>query len=388
MGNIINVGILCGGKSAEHEVSLQSAKNVYDAIDREKYNPLLIGIDKTGKWLYHGESAGDFFLNPDDPKTIRINPDSAELILRPASAGGLLVSRGPSFSVGPAEGGEPRPAIPAEFSTRHLDVIFPILHGPFGEDGTVQGLLKLADIPFVGAGVLGSAVGMDKDVMKRLLRDGGVPIGKFLVLRSREKIPSFAELCSYLGSPVFVKPANMGSSVGVSKVQDEDQYRAAVTEAFRYDTKLVLEEFIPGREIECSVLGAEGIQQPAASLPGEIRANRDFYSYEAKYIDADGASLEIPAKLDDRILMEVKTLAVKTFQVLECQGLARVDFFLKEDGAVLVNEINTMPGFTKISMYPKLWEASGIPYRELISRLIELAVERFNAERGIQTSYR
>jgi len=224
MGNIINVGILCGGKSAEHEVSLQSAKNVYDAIDREKYNPLLIGIDKTGKWLYHGESAGDFFLNPDDPKNIRINPDSAELILRPASAGGLLVSKGPSFPASPAEGGEPRPASPAEFSTRHLDVIFPILHGPFGEDGTIQGLLKLADIPFVGAGVLGSAAGMDKDVMKRLLRDGGVPIGDFISLKAHEKIPDFDKVTARLGLPFFVKPANMGSSVGVNKIHNRDEY--------------------------------------------------------------------------------------------------------------------------------------------------------------------
>jgi D-alanine-D-alanine ligase len=356
----LNVGILCGGKSAEHEVSLQSAKNVYDAIDREKYNPLFIGIDKDGKWRLGPGTGDEFFLNTEDPLRISLNPANKETTLVSGNRGLL----------------SPQGII--------LDVIFPILHGPFGEDGTVQGLLKLADLPFVGAGVLGSAVGMDKDVMKRLLREGGAPIGKFLTLRSGEDIPPFREIIGVLGSPVFVKPANMGSSVGVSKVRNEDEYRAAVTEAFHYDGKLVLEEFIDGREIECSVLGNGDAR---ASLPGEIRANRDFYSYEAKYVDADGASLEIPAKLDDRILMEVKTLAVRTFQVLECQGLARVDFFLKEDGAVLVNEINTMPGFTKISMYPKLWEASGIPYRELISRLIELAVERFNAERGIQTSY-
>jgi D-alanine-D-alanine ligase len=360
----LNVGILCGGKSAEHEVSLQSAKNVYEAINREKYNPILIGIDKTGKWYLDGSSE-HFFLNPDDPKRICLNPSNEETALIP-ECGGLLSSR------------EGKPPL-------SLDVIFPILHGPSGEDGTVQGLLKLADIPFVGAGVLGSAVGMDKDVMKRLLRDGGIPIGKFLIFRSHEKIPSFKEVSSVLGSPVFVKPANMGSSVGVGKVQNEDEFRAAAAEAFQYDTKLVLEEFLPGREIECSVLGNE---HPRASVPGEIRANRDFYSYEAKYIDAGGAALEIPAKLSEDTAEKVRELALKTFKVLECQGLARVDFFLKQDGTVIVNEINTIPGFTKISMYPKLWEASGIPYTDLIGVLIDLAVERYNGEQAIKTSYR
>jgi D-alanine-D-alanine ligase len=265
-------------------------------------------------------------------------------------------------------------------------VAFPILHGPFGEDGTVQGLLKLADIPFVGAGVLGSAAGMDKDVMKRLLRDAGIPIGKFITLRGGPaNAPSFADAAGELGAPFFVKPANMGSSVGVSKVYDEDGCRAALDEAFRFDSKVLIEENIPGREIECSVLGNDN---PAASLPGEVRPSKEFYSYEAKYIDSNGAVLEIPAKLPPETVRRVQELAVKTFQTLECQGLSRVDFFLRDSGEVIVNEINTMPGFTKISMYPKLWEASGLGYRELIDRLIQLAIERFNAEKGLATSYR
>ena len=361
----LNVGILCGGKSAEHEVSLQSAKNIYEAIDREKFNPILIGIDKSGRWLYSSHTkASDFIDHADNPVKISLNPNSTEALLPAKSEGRLSIREDPSHPI-------------------QLDVIFPILHGPFGEDGTVQGLLKLADIAFVGSGVMGSAAGMDKDVMKRLLRDSGIPIGKFLVLRDWETIPPFTEICAALGNPVFIKPANMGSSVGVSKVSDEETFRSAVNEAFQYDTKIILEEFIPGREIECSVLGNEN---PRASLPGEVKAAREFYSYEAKYIDADGAILEIPAKLPDATIREIQNLAVKTFLALECLGLSRVDFFLKEDGTVLVNEINTMPGFTKISMYPKLWEASGIGYKELITELIELAIECFNKEQKLKTS--
>jgi D-alanine-D-alanine ligase len=377
----LNVGILCGGKSAEHEVSLQSAKNIYEAMDRNKFNPILIGIEKNGRWVYGAHhKVSDFIDHDDDPKKICLKParrDAArrktvrqDTVLRQAA---LLPKSGGLLSVS----GDPP-------STVKLDVIFPILHGPFGEDGTVQGLLKLAELPFVGPGVLGSAAGMDKDVMKRLFRDSGIPIGKFLVLRDGEPVPSFAETAGKLGTPVFVKPANMGSSVGISKVRNEDEFRAAVTNAFRYDTKIILEENIPGREIECSVLGNE---DPRASLPGEVRAAKDFYSYEAKYLDAAGAALEIPAKLPETAVRKIQALAIRAFQALECQGLSRVDFFLTDSGEVVVNEINTMPGFTKISMYPKLWEAGGLGYTELITRLIELAVARFKKEQKLKTSY-
>jgi D-alanine-D-alanine ligase len=350
----ITVGIIFGGKSAEHEVSLQSAKNVYDAIDRSRFEPVLIGIDKNGVWRSTGGSLS--LLNSSDPSRISLNPDGTPVALCPASAGRLSAQA-------------LEPGVP---SGPNLDVIFPILHGPLGEDGTVQGLLKLAGVPFVGSGVLGSAVSMDKDVMKRLFRDAGIPIGKFLAFKASEKTPSFAEITKALGSPVFVKPANMGSSVGISKVKNEAEYEKAVKEAFKYDVKIIIEEFIPGREIECAVLGNEN---PAASVPGEIIPTHEFYSYDAKYLDENGARLEIPAKINDDSKKRVQELAIKAFKTLCCAGLSRVDFFMKENGEVLINEINTLPGFTKISMYPKLWEASGIGYTELISRLIELALE-------------
>jgi len=354
------VGILFGGKSAEHEISLLSAKNVYEAIDRTKFDPVLIGIDKTGRWLIN--DAEKFLLNSDNPALVKINPNGKDVSLRPESNGMFSAEGAGNFAI---------------------DVVFPILHGPFGEDGTVQGFLKLADIPYVGPGVLGSAVGMDKDVMKRLLRDAGIPIGKFITIKSHENIPSFAEIKNELGTPFFIKPANMGSSVGISKVRDETELAAALKDAFLYDTKIIIEEFIPGREIECAVLGNE---EPAASAPGEIIPSHDFYSYDAKYLDEKGAALEIPAKLDEETKKRIQNLAVKVFQALCCEGLSRVDFFLKKDGEIIVNEINTMPGFTKISMYPKMWEASGISYSELITRLIELAISRFEKERGLKTS--
>ena len=323
---MIKIGILFGGKSAEHEISLQSAKSIYDFLDSSKYEPVLIGIDKDGKWYLT-----DSISFQGEKKPVYLLPENIK-----------------------------------------LDLVFPVLHGPFGEDGTVQGLLKLADIPFAGSGVLSSAVCMDKDITKRLLRDAGIPIGKFLTLNLHEPIPSFKKIEENLGNPVFVKPANLGSSVGISKVYSEAEFNAALTEAFKHDKKIILEEFIPGREIECAVLGNEN---PKASLAGEIIPSHDFYSYSAKYTDEKGAELIIPAKLENDILKQIQELSVKVFKVLGCKGLARVDFFLKKDGEIIVNEINTMPGFTKISMFPKLWEASGISYSELVTALIELAVK-------------
>ncbi|MDR3336091.1 MAG: D-alanine--D-alanine ligase [Treponema sp.] len=363
MSGKIRVGILFGGKSAEHEVSLQSAKNVLEALDREKYEPILIGIDKSGKWLLNDQSK--FLLNAEDPKRIRLNPQSEAVVLAPQSGGAIV-----KLTEGRSGGA--------------VDVVFPLLHGPFGEDGTAQGLLKLADIPFVGAGVLGSAVGMDKDVMKRLLRDGGVPIGKFLVFQVHESAPAFKTVIEKLGLPFFIKPANMGSSVGINKVHNEMEYHPAVKEAFEYDRKVILEEFIDGRELECAVLGNETLE---ASVPGEVISAHEFYSYNAKYLDENGAALEIPAKLPNELVEEIQDLAIRTFQALNCEGLARVDFFLRGNRELFVNEINTIPGFTRISMYPKLWEASGIGYTELIGRLLDLAIARHRQEKGLKTSY-
>lgn len=361
----IRVGILFGGRSAEHEVSLQSAKNVIEAIDQKKYDVVLIGIDKEGRW--HANEDSRFLLKAENPRLVKLNRAGQNLALIPGEKTNQLVR------------------ISDQQPIKNVDVIFPVLHGTFGEDGTVQGLLRLADIPFVGASVLGSAVGMDKDVMKRLLRDAGLPIARFLVFHQSEKKKiNFETVKKKLGLPFFLKPANLGSSVGINKVKKKDQFAKFLNQAFRFDTKILAEEYIKGREIECSVLGNE---KPIASLPGEIIPQHEFYSYDAKYIDEQGAILKIPAKLPGLVVRKVQKLAVQAFKILCCEGMARVDFFLRGTNEVLVNELNTIPGFTRISMYPKLWEVSGIPYPELIDRLIQLAVERFKKEKRLRTSY-
>ncbi|ETW98952.1 MAG: D-alanine--D-alanine ligase [Candidatus Entotheonella factor] len=363
MSNKLRVGILFGGKSAEHEVSLQSAKNVIDALDQDKYEVVLIGIDKQGSWLLNDTS--QFLLNSQNPQLIKLNQSNDSVTLVPQGGGALT-------------------HLTTNQADTALDVVFPILHGPYGEDGTVQGLLKLAGVPFVGSGILGAAVGMDKEMMKRLLRDADLPVGPFLVFRAHQVNPNFADVAGKLGLPLFVKPANLGSSVGVNKVTNEEEFRHAVADAFQYDRKILVEAFIEGREIECSVLGND---DPIASVPGEVIATHEFYSYEAKYIDENGAALEIPAKVSAETARAVQDLAVKVFTTLGCEGLARVDFFLCPDGELVVNEVNTMPGFTSISMYPRLWEESGIPYAELIDRLIRLAIERFEREQRLKTTY-
>ncbi len=317
----IRVGIVFGGKSAEHEVSLQSAENIITALDKAKYEILKIKIDKKGE--------ADFAL------------------------------------------------------LKKVDVVLPILHGPFGEDGTIQGMFKLMGVPFVGSGVLGSAIGMDKEITKRLLRDAGIPINKFLVFTDPAQV-NFNSVKKSLGMPVFVKPANMGSSVGVSKVTNIKELEKAVKLAFQYDRKILIEEMVKGREVECSVLGND---DPIASIPGEIIPRDGFYSYEAKYIDENGAQLEIPAKLSMAVAQKVRAMAIATFKALNLEGMARIDFFLKENGELLVNEANTIPGFTKVSMYPKLWEVSGISYPKLLDRLIKLAIERYKKEKKLKTNY-
>ena len=359
----IRVGILCGGRSAEHQVSLQSARNIIDAIDRSRYEVVLIGIDRTGQW-HLGDSA-EFLLNPHDPKLISLNRLSETVVLAPGAASDQVTTRKTHRPAG------------------NIDVIFPVLHGPFGEDGTVQGLLKLANLPFVGSGVLGSAVSMDKDVMKRLLRDAGLAIPDFMTFSSadRDRI-DFKAVRGRLGMPCFIKPANLGSSVGISKAHDADEFEAGIREAFRYDRRILVEEFVKGREIECAVLGNA---RPEASGLGEIRPTHEFYSYEAKYIDEHGAVLEIPASLPPELTERIRATAVEVHRVLACEGMSRVDFFLREDGEVLVNELNTIPGFTRISMFPKLWEVAGVSYGDLIDKLIQLALERFEEEKSLET---
>ncbi|MGZ5545947.1 MAG: D-alanine--D-alanine ligase [Limisphaerales bacterium] len=363
MAKKIRVGIVFGGRSAEHEVSLQSAKNIIDAIDTNKYELVLIGIDKQGQWHLDEESR----------------------FLLPVTESGLpeLPITGGNLALVPGQQNNQVVAISGEKRVGSLDVVFPVLHGPFGEDGTIQGLLKLANIAFVGAGVLGSAIGMDKDVIKRLLRDAGIPVARFIVANKySSKEIDFDDARGQLGLPLFVKPANLGSSVGIHKVRDRDEFERAVRDALNYDNKILIEECINGREIECSVLGND---DPIPSVPGEILLRHEFYSYKAKYLDENGAVLEIPAKLSPETSERVRQVAIKTSTVLCCEGMARVDFFLRNGEEIIVNEINTIPGFTRISMYPKLWEASGIAYSELIDRLIQLAIERFESERRLKT---
>lgn len=363
MNKKIKVGIIFGGKSAEHEISLQSAKNIFQAIDKNKFEVFLIGINKNGQWFLNEHS--QFLLNTDNPKLIALNQSNQPVTLIPNKQSANLVH------------------LSGTTQTTILDVAFPVLHGPYGEDGTIQGLLKLTNIPFVGCSVLGSAIGMDKDVAKRLLRDAGVSVAKFVVLNQNENA-KFAKIKKQLGLPLFIKPANLGSSVGISKVSTQKEFEEGIKQAFQYDNKIIIEENITGREIECSVLGNEN---PKASLPGEVVTQHQFYTYEAKYIDENGAVLIIPAKLSKKIVQEIQKVAILTFKTLCCEGMARVDMFLKENGDVVVNEINTIPGFTKISMYPKLWEASGISYTKLITRLINLSIDRFKRDQQLKTTY-
>jgi D-alanine-D-alanine ligase len=351
------VGIIFGGKSGEHEVSLQSARSIHEALDKTRYAPVLLGVDKQGVW--HLGADASFILNASNPRLIALDARAPAVIPQEDPAGPVLTLR--DRETGLVRG--------------HVDVFFPIIHGTFGEDGSLQGLLRLLDVPYVGAGVLGSAVGMDKDVMKRLLRDAGIPVARFVTLRSAEgDLPGAVR---HLGLPLFVKPANLGSSVGISRVTRLEDLPAAVQRALRYDHKVVVEEAVVGREIEVAVLGND---RPAPSICGEIVPQHDFYSYEAKYIDEAGALLRIPAPLDAPTSDRIRALAVRAYQVLECEGMGRVDFFLRPDGEALVNEINTLPGFTRVSMYPKLWEATGIAYPALLDRLIELARERHARE--------
>jgi D-alanine-D-alanine ligase len=360
--------VLFGGRSAEHEISLLSARNVVAALDRARFDPVLVGIDRQGRW--HRESERTLAAAAGDPRALELDAAAPavgiEEGLAAATPGGALES---------AAGDDV--------------VVFPVLHGTFGEDGTVQGLLELAGVAYVGAGVLGSAVGMDKDVAKRLLRDAGIPIVDFAVVTAaalaRDPRAALAGAAA-LGSPIFVKPANAGSSVGVARVARPADLEGAVRAALAFDRKVLLERAVDAREIECAVLGND---DPQASIPGEILVHhRDgFYSYDAKYVDAEGASWKIPADLPPAVTARVRELAVATFRTLELAGMARVDFFLARDtGALYVNEVNTIPGFTAVSMYPKMWEATGLSGPALISRLVDLAIERRDARRVLVTA--
>lgn len=365
----IRVGVIFGGRSGEHEVSLMSARSVMDALDKEKYDVVPIGITRQGRWVTTG-----------DPW------QTLQAMLHEARDSGLdAASEGQGISLairellpGIGEGGIP-----------YVDVIFPVLHGPYGEDGTLQGLLELAGIPYVGSGVLGSALGMDKAAMKAIFRAEGLPVADYVLVMRWEWEEQRGEIVrrveQRIGYPCFVKPANLGSSVGVSKVREPTALPTALDIAARYDRKMLVEKAIDAREIECSVLGND---HPIASLPGEVVPKREFYDYEAKYFD-EATQLMVPADLPASKVAEVQELAVRAFLALDCAGMARADFFLdRQSGQVYVNELNTIPGFTSVSMYPRMWEASGISYPELLDRLIQLAFERHRDRSRISTSHR
>ena len=396
----LRVGILFGGRSGEHEVSLLSAASVLNAIDKDKYEVVPIGITKDGRWLTaeHAENllTGKLML---EPRNLRAgDPETTS----PAA----VLARGEAVLVPPEPVHRQSGLVPfqtdaglmrrASDRAINVDVIFPVLHGTFGEDGTIQGLLELADIPYVGAGVLGSAAGMDKDIMKSLFIAAGIPIvGHVTILRAAwEKDPKKVQKLveSKLPYPVFVKPANLGSSVGISKAHNRKELGPAIEEAAKFDRKIVIEQGVGGkkdkaREIECSVLGND---EPVASVPGEIVPDKEFYDYTAKYVD-EGSQLIIPAKLTKAETKKVQELAIAAFQAVDCSGLARVDFLMdpgppSKERKIYLNEINTMPGFTAISMYPKLWAASGLAYADLIDRLIQLGIERHEDKKKNQYS--
>jgi len=386
----LRVGILFGGRSGEHEVSLLSAASVLNAIDKNKYEVVPIGITKDGRWLTAGDAEnllqGKLVI---EPRHLRAGDPE---ITQPAA----VLARGEAVVVPPEPVHRQSGLVPFQSDSAltrrasdraiNVDVIFPVLHGTFGEDGTIQGLLELADIAYVGAGVLGSAAGMDKDIMKSLFIAAGIPIVKHVtILRSdwkkdAKKVRQLVE--SKLKYPVFVKPANLGSSVGISKAHNEKELGPAIEEAARFDRKIVIEQGVGGkknkaREIECSVLGNDN---PVASIPGEIVPVKEFYDYNAKYLD-EGSELIIPAKLTKAETKKIQELAIRSFKAVDCSGLARVDFLMDPGSQgktrkIYLNEINTMPGFTAISMYPKLWAASGLQYANLIDKLIQLGIER------------
>ncbi|RIK15563.1 MAG: D-alanine--D-alanine ligase [Chloroflexi bacterium] len=370
MDGKIRVGLIFGGKSGEHEVSLASAQAVLRALDPLRYDAVLIGVSKEGKWLTEGNPLKTLVNATHSPLLRPMN--GADV---PAAATALLTRDAAAMTT-------------ADALHERVDVAFPLIHGPNGEDGTIQGLLELADVPYVGAGVAASAVGMDKQLMKALFRDAGLPVVEFLVVTrrqwEREPEETIREIETALAYPCFVKPANLGSSVGVAQARNWDELTQALANAALYDRKILVERAVDAREIECSVLGND---TPLASLPGEVIPEREFYDYAAKYAD-ERTRLIVPAALTDEQTQTVQELAVRAFLALDCSGMARVDFFLdKRDGKILVNEINTIPGFTAVSMYPRMWQASGLSYPQLLDRLIELALERHADKKRNKTTY-
>jgi len=355
----MHVAVLFGGKSAEHDVSILSAWNVIRALDKQKYDLSYIKIDKQGVWrllelpnlnLQAPAPPGEFSA-AGQGRLITLSPESATVV----DVAGLNQSAPP------------------------IDVVFPVLHGPFGEDGTLQGMLELAGIPYAGSGVLASAAAMDKDVAKRLLRDAGIPVVPFRVL-TRNHLATYEDVAQELGDVLFVKPARLGSSVGVGKARNAAEFERALGEAFRFDHKVLVEKSIQARELECAVLGSDA---PLCSVVGEVMPTHEFYSYEAKYLDSAGAEFAVPAALEPSVATQIRAYSADAFRALGCEGMARVDFFLSGANEIFLNEVNTIPGFTNISMYPRLWAATDLPTPVLLDRLIDLAVTRFEQNKTL-----
>lgn len=362
MQHKLRVGVFYGGPSAEHDISLMSATNVINALDTRKYDIIPVGIDLHGKMYLQKLSLA---VQGDRTQFLTITQHlNSQVALVPGHGHGLLIN------------------LLSKEKIQAIDVIIPVIHGSYGEDGTIQGLIKAANVPCVGADVLSSAICMDKDIAKRLLRDAGLPVADFITLHKHSKkniTPQ--QIIKHLGLPCFVKPANLGSSIGIHKVKDQAQLETAIDNAFQYDNKILIEKFIQAREIECAVLGNDELK---VSLPGEVIPRQEFYSYDAKYFDEDGADIVAIADLDKQTQTKIQTLAMETFHCLECKGMARVDFFLTKSGDIYINEVNTMPGFTQISQYPKMWEASGIPCPELLDELINLALAQFDTQKSLK----
>lgn len=361
----LNVAVFFGGKSAEHEISLISAQNVIKSLDPQKYNAHLIAIDQNGKWYYQKNK--ELLFKTDDPKRIKIEDKSIPIMLSPVANDHRLIN---SHTMK---------------TETTIDVIYPILHGTYGEDGAIQGLAKMANLPCVGCGILGSSVGMDKEIMKRVLSANQIKNAPYKTIRRNDTpYPGYDEVKKELGSELFVKPSNMGSSVGITHVKSSSDWKGALKYAFDYDNKIIVESRIRGREVECAVMGN---LDPKASIVGEVIPKGGFYSYESKYIDEDGAVLEVPANITDADQKMIQEVSINTYKVLECRGLTRVDMFLTEDGQCYINEVNTLPGFTKISMYPTLWKLSGVPISELVDRLIQYAIAEHKSIEDLEVTF-
>jgi D-alanine-D-alanine ligase len=349
------VAILYGGRSVEHAVSVNSARNIFEHIDKKQFHPVPIGISKAGKWYLTDGVSKD--IEKGKPVALSLNPDKPEFI---------VIKDGKKFRV---------------------DIIFPVLHGTDGEDGSIQGMIKVVDLPLVGTGVLGSAVSMNKIVAKRLLAEAGLPVSEFLTFRfdEKEKI-SYNSIAKKLGVPFMVKSASLGSSVGVTKVKSRKDFDQAVEEAFKYDNEMLAERYITGREIECAILGNT---PPEASYPGEIviSKNYEFYTFDAKYVDPNAVQIEVPAKLPKAIAEKIRTVCVRAYQTLYCEDFARIDLFLDAEGNIFINEINSIPGFTNSSMYPMMWKERGVGFTELISRLLNLCQERYDRGKRLERDF-